>query len=57
LKDNGLKNKAPTNPKIAIENSKFFKEKGMHQRRLGYDQHNDEIVVLDGNINDTFHGP
>ena len=55
-KDSTVKSKAPTNPKEALENSKIYKEKSNHQRRLAYDSESGEIIVLDGSVLSKFHG-
>lgn len=55
-KNNNIKNKKPTDPVTAMDNSKVFTENGLKQRRLSYDPKNDEIVVLDGRTNQSFHG-
>jgi hypothetical protein len=55
-KDTKIKNKYPTKPLIVLDNSKVFKDKVKHQRRISYDPGTNEIIILDGRIDTNFHG-
>jgi len=50
----GIKSAAPKDGQVALDNSVLVKDKGHFDRRVGISD--GEIVVLDGNIRDGYHG-